>query len=167
MTNKISNGMNKYILGIIGIIVVAFIVFAVNTSSDKKEEKNKQVASVATVDKESYDFGDIDIFGGKVSTEYIIKNEGTEDIKIISAVTSCMCTSGEIGGMTFGMHSATGWRVIIPAGGEKVLTAIYDPLAHGPNGTGKIRRELTLTTNSTETPELTVYLSANVVKNEQ
>ena len=158
--------MNKYTLGVIGIIIIAFLVFAVNTSSNKKAEENKQVASVVTADKESYDFGEIDIFGGKVETTYIIKNEGDEDVKITSAITSCMCTAGEIGNMKFGMHSATGGYVTIPAGGEEILTAVYDPLAHGPEGTGKITRELTLMTNSTETPEITVRLSANVVKNQ-
>jgi hypothetical protein len=158
--------MNKYTLSIIGIIIIIFFVFAFNTANDKKRGNNIQVASVVTVDKESYDFGEIDIFGGKVSAEYIIRNEGTEDVKIVSAITSCMCTEGEIGGLKFGMHSATGKNVIIQAGGEKILTAIYDPLAHGPEGTGKIKRELILKTNSTETPELTVYLSANVVKNQ-
>ena len=159
--------MNKYTLGIIGIIIIVFLGFAVNTSNDKKIEKNRQVASVVSVDQGSYDFGDIDIFGGKVSVDYIIKNEGNEDVQITSAITSCMCTSGEIGNMKFGMHSATGGRVTIPAGGQEVLTATFDPLAHGPDATGKIKRELTLTTDSTKTPELTVYLSANVVKNEQ
>jgi hypothetical protein len=158
--------MNKYTLGVIGIVIIAFLVFAFNTAEKKKEEKNKQVASVVTVDKESYDFGDIDIFGGKVTTIYTLKNEGIEDVKIILAVTSCMCTEGEIGGMKFGMHSVTGGSVVIPAGGEETLTATFDPLAHGPESTGKIKRELTLTTNSTETPELTVYLIANVVKNQ-
>lgn len=158
--------MNKYVLGTVGVLVIAFLVFAVNTSSDKRAEKNKQVASVVVVEKTDHDFGDIDIFGGKVHTTYVLKNEGIEDVKIISAITSCMCTEGEIGGMKFGMHSATGGRVTIPAGGEEILTAIYDPLAHGPNGTGKITRELMLKTNSTETPEIEVRLSANVVKNE-
>jgi hypothetical protein len=157
--------MNKYALGVVGIIIIAFLVFAVNTSNERKIEKNKQVASVVTVDKESYNFGEIDIFGGKVETTYILKNEGEQDVMIKSAITSCMCTEGEIGGMKFGMHSATGGYVTIPAGGQEILTAIYDPLAHGPNGTGKITRELILTTNSTETPEITVRLSADVVKN--
>jgi hypothetical protein len=159
--------MNKYTLGIIGIIIIVFLGFAVNTANDKKAEKNKQVASVITVDKEFYDFGDIDIFGGKVTTTYTLKNEGIEDVKIVSAVTSCMCTEGEIGGMKFGMHSVIGGSVVIPAGGKEVLIATFDPLAHGPEGTGKIIREIILQTNSTETPEIKVRLSANVVKNEQ
>lgn len=166
MTEKNSKGMNKYVLGVVGLLVIIFLVFAINTSSDEKVEKNKQVAvaSVVTADKEAYDFGDIDIFGGKVSATYILKNEGSEDVQIVSAVTSCMCTEGEIGGLKFGMHSATGGNIIIPAGGEEILTATFDPLAHGPDGTGKIMRQLMLKTNSTETPEIEVRLSANVIK---
>lgn len=157
--------MNKYTIILI-IFVIAVISSAVVVSKNKKVENSKPITSVITVDKESYDFGDIDIFAGKVETTYTLKNEGTEDVRITSAVTSCMCTEGEIGGMRFGMHSATGKRVIIKAGEEKILTAIYDPLAHGPNDTGKITRELTLMTNSTQTPEITVKLNANVVKNQ-
>lgn len=159
--------MNKYALGVIGILIIVFLAFTINTTNDKKTEDIKPVVSVITVDKEDYDFGEIDIFGGKVEVTFILKNEGEQDVRIISALTSCMCTEGEIGGMKFGMHGATGGYVIIPAGGEETLTAIYDPLAHGPEGTGKITRELILKTNSTETPEITIRLSANVVKNEQ
>ncbi|PIT96575.1 hypothetical protein COT82_02510 [Candidatus Campbellbacteria bacterium CG10_big_fil_rev_8_21_14_0_10_35_52] len=165
MTNKISNGMNKYIVGIIGILAIIFLVFAVDAQNNKKQEENKQVASVITVEKTMYNFGDIDIFDGKVSATYTLKNEGDEDVKIISAVTSCACTEGEIGNMRFGMHSATGEQVIIPAGGEEILTATFDPLAHGPNGTGKATRQLMLKTNSTETPEIEVRFEANVIKN--
>lgn len=158
--------MSKYTIIII-IFVIAVIASTVIISNNKEKVEDKPITSLITVDKESYDFGEIDIFGGNVETTYTITNEGEQDVEIVSAVTSCMCTSGEIGGMKFGMHSATGGRVTIPAGGQELLTAIYDPLAHGPNGTGKITRELTLTTNSVETPEITVKFSANVTKNEQ
>ncbi|MEK7589867.1 MAG: DUF1573 domain-containing protein [Patescibacteria group bacterium] len=156
--------MNKYTIILI-IFTIAVIASSVIISGNKKSEDNKQITSVITVDKESYDFGEVDIFGGKVETTYIIKNEGEQDVKITSAITSCMCTEGKIGKMKFKMHSATGGYTIIPAGGQETLTAIYDPLAHGPDGTGKITRELTIKTNSITTPEITVKLSADVVKN--
>lgn len=157
--------MNKYILGIIGILIIGALFFTANIQSDKKAEKNKQTASLLSVDKTFYDFGDIDIFGGKVSADYLLKNEGNEDIEIISGITSCLCTEGKIGNMKFSMHEQTGGKVIIPAGGQEKLTATFDPLAHGPDGTGKITRQLMLKTNSTETPEIEVRLSGNVVKN--
>ena len=154
--------MNKYTIILI-IFTIAVIASSVIISGNKNQN-NKQIIC-NTVDKESYDFGEVDIFGGKVETTYIIKNEGEQDVKITSAITSCMCTEGKIGKMKFKMHSATGGYTIIPAGGQETLTAIYDPLAHGPDGTGKITRELTIKTNSITTPEITVKLSADVVKN--
>lgn len=156
--------MNKYIIG--GLIFLAvFILFSLLTTNDQQPNQNPYVASAVIAERTFHDFGTIDIFGGKVSTTYTLKNTGEEDVSIVSAVTSCMCTEGEIGGLRFGMHDKTGLKVVISAGEEKTLTAIYDPLAHGPNGTGKITRELTLTTDSSETPKIMVRFSANVVKN--
>lgn len=156
--------MNKYIIG--GLIFLAvFILFSLLMTNDQQPNQNPYVASAVIADRTFHDFGTIDIFGGKVSTTYTLKNTGEEDVSIVSAVTSCMCTEGEIGGLRFGMHDKTGLKVVIPAGEEKTLTAIYDPLAHGPNGTGKITRELTLTTDSSETPKIMVRFTANVVKN--
>lgn len=129
--------------------------------------ENNAVASVQsalTVDKVSYDFGTIDIFGGNVETVYQLENKGTEPIVITNAQTSCMCTEGEIEGLRFGMHGGELDSLQIPAGSKKELTAIFDPLAHGPNGTGKITRELILRTNSEKTPHLRLRFSADVVK---
>ena len=123
-------------------------------------------ASKVTVLEQPYDFGDIEIFAGKVSTNYTLKNEGTEAVAITKAVTSCMCTEGEITGLTFGMHGSEVKSVTIPAGGEEVVKATYDPLAHGPSGVGPVTRMLNLETNSTETPKIELRFSANVIKTE-
>lgn len=157
--------MNKYIIWtVIFAVIVIFALYGFSNNTGVNSSSSK-VASVIIVVEPIYDFGDIDIFGGKVSTTYTLKNNGYDDVSILSAITSCMCTEGEIGGMRFGMHGQTNKNVIIPAGGEKILTAIYDPLAHGPDGTGKVTRELILTTNSSETAEIKVKFLANVIKN--
>jgi len=156
--------VNKYVIG--GVILVLILILASYSMQNGGVLDATKVASAITVAEAPYDFGDIDIFGGKVSTTYTLKNIGTEDVSIISGVTSCMCTEGEIGGLTFGMHESSGDKIIIPAGEEKILTATFDPLAHGPEGTGKIKREIYLKTNSTETPEVKVTFSGNVIKNE-
>lgn len=156
--------MNKYV--IIGSILAAvLLVWGVYATSDKGTTNIGQVSAAVQPTKDSFDFGDIDIFGGKVETTYTLQNTGTEDVAVISAQTSCMCTEGKIDGLTFGMHGQSGGVVIIPAGESKVLTAIFDPLAHGPEGTGPITRELILKTNSTATPEVIVRFSGNVIKN--
>jgi len=156
--------MNKYVIGVV--ILVGVLILASYGFSNTGNTSASEVASAITVVEPPYDFGDIDIFGGKVSTTYTLKNEGTEDVSILSAVTSCICTEGEIGGLVFGMHESSGKTVTIPAGEEKVLTATFDPLAHGPEGTGPIKRELLLKTNSSMTPEVKVTLEAVVIKNE-
>jgi hypothetical protein len=158
--------MNKYILGgglLVAVLILTFSYLPTGTDSAVP----MKVASAITVVEEPHDFGDIDIFAGKVRTDYTLMNEGTEDVTVRSAQTSCMCTEGVIGGLSFGMHESDVKDVVIPAGGKQTLTAIYDPLAHGPNGTGKVTRELMLATNSEVTPVIKVKFSANVVKNEE
>lgn len=156
--------MNKYILGVGAVVLL--IIFGLFSSPNNETNSNQQVSSVVSVAADSYDFGEIDIFGGKVQSTYVLKNEGNEDVSITSAVTSCMCTEGEIGGLVFGMHESTENIVVIPAGEEKILTATFDPLAHGPEGIGKIKRELFLKTNSTLTPQIKLTFTGDVIKNE-
>ena len=157
--------MNKYIIGTVILAVV--LIFGANYFGNKSDtvRTTTNVSSPIVVLEKPYDFGDIDIFAGKVSTNYTLKNEGVEDVTIIQAATSCMCTEGEITGLTFGMHGSEVKSVVIPAGGEEVVTATFDPLAHGPGGTGPITRELMLKTNSKETPDIRLKFSGNVIKN--
>ncbi len=157
--------INIYIIG--AIVIFALLIFITFYSSNSNKNEISQVSSAISVVENSYDFGDIDIFGGKVETVYTLKNEGTEDVVITSGYTSCMCTEGIVGDLTFGMHGNSGNEVVIPAGGTETLRAIFDPLAHGPEGIGPIKRELFLETNSTATPEIKVTFSGNVTKNEE
>ena len=158
--------MNKFIIGavIIGAGLIGFSLFSAS-SNDNIAATNTVSSAKLSVVEQPHDFGDIDIFAGKVDTTYTLKNEGTEDIIITKAGTSCMCTEGEIAGLTFGMHGSEVDSVTIPAGGEEKVKAIYDPLAHGPNGTGPVTRTLMLETNSSVTPEIELRFSANVIKN--
>ena len=155
--------MNKTtIISIVILLVGGLFVFNMMGKDGDQDIVLKNSSEIVT-DKLTYDFGSIDIFAGKVSTEYVLTNKGEEGVTVTSAITSCMCTEGSIGGMTFGMHSGSG-SIVIPAGGSETLVATYDPLAHGPNGTGKIKRELTLQTDSTVTPEIVVTFTADVYK---
>jgi len=135
-----------------------------DTNAEVKEEIN--VSSVLTSDKSIYDFGDIDIFGGKVTTEFILTNTGTEDIIILNGVTSCGCTEAEIDGILFGMHEGMSNEVVVKAGDTIPMKVIYDPLAHGPSGVGLAQRSVFLKTNSSATPELEVRIKAMVTKKE-
>ena len=144
--------------------MIVSVSFSSNTGTHAAT--NKAVSSAVTVTNDRYDFGEIDIFGGKVQTTYTLKNEGSEVVTVIDAQTSCMCTEGEIAGFTFGMHGSNVKNVEIQPGDEEEVTAIFDPLAHGPNGTGKITRELMLKTNSTESPVIRLMFTGEVIKTE-
>ena len=95
-------------------------------------------------EKDFHDFGDIEIFEGKVSTDFPIKNTGKDPVDILWGKTTCMCTEGFIGDKKFGMHEGFTGKVTIGPGETKILKAVYDPLAHGPDATGTIKRTLTL-----------------------
>jgi hypothetical protein len=158
--------INKYLIGsvIIGVGLIGLSVLNTGEKDSAMEVTNTVSNSKLSVIEQPYDFGDIEIFAGKVDTTYTLKNEGTEPITITKAGTSCMCTEGEIAGLTFGMHGSDVKSVVIPAGGEEVVKAIYDPLAHGPDGVGPVTRTLELETNSIETPKIELRFSANVIK---
>ena len=160
--------MNKYIIGAValGILIIGFSLASSKEDNSSVVAVSSASSAKVTVLEQPYDFGDIEIFAGKVSTNYTLKNEGTEPVTITKAVTSCMCTEGEIAGLTFGMHGSEVKSVVIPAGGEEVVKATYDPLAHGPEGVGPVTRMLQLETNSTETPTIDLRFSANVIKTE-
>lgn len=149
--------MNNYI---IGALVIAGAIFFVGGGPVIE----KVVASEITLEANEYDFGDIDIFGGKVKTTFPLTNTGSADVTVLSGVTSCICTEGEIDSLSFGMHGSDG-ETVIPAGETRELVAIYDPLAHGPDGVGKIKRQLQLKTNSSVTEYIDVSFTGNVVKN--
>jgi hypothetical protein len=160
--------MNKYIIGVIvlAVVLIGYSVIISKQHGASLAITNETSNAKVVVLEESYDFGDIDIFAGKVDTTYTLKNEGTEAVTITKAGTSCMCTEGIIAGFTFGMHGSEVKSVVIPAGGEEKVKAMYDPLAHGPMGTGPVTRTLQLETNSSVTPQIELRFSANVVKNE-
>lgn len=148
-----------------GVGIVALFVL-LGTDGSKIGITSDTSAGVVELDSNSYDFGTIDIFGGDVTADFILTNTGNEAVTVLSGTTSCGCTEGQLGGYRFGMHAPMGGRVAIGPGESEVLTAIYDPLAHGPDATGRVTREIILDTDSAQTPELRARISANVVKNQ-
>jgi len=94
---------NLIILGI-AIVVIAGIVIFGGKNDTQQNIKTVKSSSPLIAESLEYDFGDIDIFGGKVSTDYVLTNTGSEDIVVTEGVTSCGSTDGKIGGQSFGMH---------------------------------------------------------------
>ncbi|MDP3956135.1 MAG: DUF1573 domain-containing protein [bacterium] len=158
--------MNK-LLSVIVVLGLLFVglQYVKKDSADvvQAEVTESSVASELIVDRASHDFGEIGLRDGVVSTVFIVTNVGDEDVAVINGTTSCGCTSAELQGVSFGMHQEMDREVVIPSGGSQELTVIYDPMAHGPSGVGLANRKVFLKTNSTQTPELSVDISALVV----
>lgn len=155
------------IIIIAAVVIGGGIVLFSGDNNRTAEIKQTMSASALTADRQLHDFGEIDIFSGVVTTTFALTNEGAEDITVSDGTTSCGCTNAELGGISFGMHEKMSKEFIVPAGETKDLTVIYDPLAHGPNGTGLAQRSVFLKTNSNVTPDLEVRIKAMVTKNDQ
>ncbi len=125
---------------------------------------------LVALDEESFDWGDIDIEAGDVMTGFHFKNEGEENLMIYGAETSCMCTTAYLElpdgskSPTFGMHGNPEWSYELSPGEEFEVEVIYDPMAHGPNGVGPVKRLVRLDT-SDGIAEMDV--SANVLYSEE
>ena len=98
--------------------------------------------------------------GGDVKHNYTLRNTGNGIVKITNAQTSCMCTQANIFDMNgesvgeFGMGGAHGpnpkINLEILPGEEITVEAVYDPIAHGPDATGELVREIFISTDSGE-----------------
>lgn len=163
MNKMTSNGVNKYIVSIIALAILGTLLLPGILGGSGTGARG-EVAAAITVEPAVHDFGDIGIFDGKVEKDFILTNQGEESITILNGTTSCGCTEGSIDGILFGMHEGMAESVLVEPGETKTLTVIYDQLAHGPDAVGSITRQIFLKTNSTETPEIEINISANVVK---
>ncbi len=143
------------------------IFFLENTHFTMKDEVKGIVNASLVIEDPQYDFGVIDINGGDVTTEFAVTNTGEEPVEVLDGTTSCACTSAQLKGIDFDMHNGMVRTVTIMPGETKTLTATYDPLFHGPKGTGKITRDVILKTNSVTTPEIRARFKADVVSNKE
>ncbi|HEY9583068.1 MAG TPA: DUF1573 domain-containing protein [Candidatus Paceibacterota bacterium] len=96
-----------------------------------------------------YDFGTISMKNGNVSKVFEVINSTSEDIKVPSLTTSCMCTKAyfvSVDGDKKGPFGMPGMAFVpklnatIQAGQSANIEVVYDPNAHGPAGVGVIDR---------------------------
>lgn len=105
-------------------------------------------------DRVSYDFGDIPIRGGTVSADFQLQNNSDAPVRLAAVYSSCMCTTALLAGDgwregPFGMPGhdlpTTLDREVAP-GEAFELTMIFDPMAHGPDAVGPVRRAVAIHT---------------------
>ena len=165
-STKNSNFLPWLILGVATILAVAagFVISSKSAPASLAPSNAK-----AVVEQSSYDWGDIDINGGKAVYQFTVENQGTDDLKLTSIKTSCACTTAQviIDGVKspyFGMHTSSSWIGAVKPGETAVVEVVFDPLFHGPTGTGPVERLISIETNDAQNSALELILTGNVIK---
>lgn len=134
------------------------------------ELEQRQAEAALVPDEPGYDFGEISIDGGDVTTAFKLTNEVDEAVELAAVYTSCGCTSAVLefaDGSSAGPFGMPGHgpmpeieRRIEP--GERFdVRVTFDPAAHGPQGVGHIMRAVNIHTRDGGTTELRI--TADVV----
>jgi len=123
-------------------------------AGDSTTSHPARTGKILTTPETFYDFGTISMKNGNVNKIFKVSNNSTEDIKVPSITTSCMCTTAFIlnengeRSRPFGMPGHGGAvpkaNAIVEAGRTLDIEVVYDPNAHGPVGVGLIERSVFL-----------------------
>lgn len=124
------------------------------------------------VSPQPFEFGDVSMKNGIVNKTFTLKNKTGQPIEVARIETSCMCTEaslkvGDKESPFFGMPGHTqnpGWQATIPPDSEVIVTARFDPNAHGPSGTGLAQRVVRIFFSDPQNNYADIKFSANVVK---
>lgn len=164
MTNQISNGVNKTVIGIILAVLVlgGFIWIAKPNGQSSSAVSTTSNGTLTVEEANNYDFGTISMATGKVSHQFKIKNVGAEAVTINKMYTSCMCTTAEliVNGEQFGPYGMPGHGAspkidqTINPNEEATVEVVFDPAAHGPAGVGRIQRTVIIENNAGTPVEL-------------
>ncbi|MEE8358527.1 MAG: DUF1573 domain-containing protein [Candidatus Hydrothermarchaeales archaeon] len=155
--------------------------FGINSFIDEsmKEEVRAELARRAPADRPKilinpvkYDFGDVSVAKGVVSTTMIVVNEGKSDLVLYNIETSCMCTTAQLivngrESYVFGMDMGdgkhpTGWSETIPSGQNAELKIYYDPTMH-EDQRGPLTRTISVFSNDPVDFEYNVRIEANQI----
>lgn len=165
--------MQKYLLGftiLSAIVILVGGIFLVSKNQPSQLESTGN-AKLEILEASSYNWGEIDINGGIVEHTFTIKNSGESDLKLNNFITSCMCTEVQLSingeeSPRFGMHTNSRWIGAIAPGETANVTVYFDPLFHGPDGTGVITRVISFNTNDSSTPQAELRVSGVVFDGE-
>lgn len=148
------------------------IILFVFNQGKKQPDQTIYSASVLSAVENTFDFNIISMKDGKVSHRFELKNNGEESVFIEKVYTSCMCTTASIidaagkNQGTFGMlgHDSLSKANVEVRPGESIFAdVVFDPAAHGPSGTGKVKRLVYLETNSKTNPKIQFSFNAEVI----
>lgn len=153
---------------LITLLILGGGVYILSSTTNSPQIISSQNAKIE-VDQKTYDWGQIAYGGGDVSKKFIIKNTGTDILKLTNIKTSCACTKAQVSidgkvSPYFSMHTQSGWVGELASGKSASLTVIFDPAFHGPTGVGPIERLISVETNDIANPKLEFSLKGVVVK---
>ncbi len=147
-----------------------------DASESPTPSKTTASSGALTILDNNIDLGEIPIEGGDVEVAFTFTNDGEEAVTLLGGETSCMCTEAVVktnDGVTsprikMAGHGATAkLDQVVQPGEQATLVAIFDPMAHGPNALGVIKRDVILQTNSQTTPQVRFSFQGNVIKGSQ
>ncbi|KKR88826.1 MAG: hypothetical protein UU85_C0001G0009 [Candidatus Wolfebacteria bacterium GW2011_GWA2_42_10] len=167
---------NIIIIAIIVILVIGGLIWFLSfgTSRQNSGAVNVISNSALVAEEPAFDFGTIPMADGNAFYKFKLKNEGNEKIIIKKVYTSCMCTTAVIideNGKELGIFGMPGHggglsaaNIEVKNGESIIVEAVFDPVAHGPEDIGKVKRLIYLETNSKINPTLQLSIEANVIK---
>lgn len=158
----------KTVIFVVGgiLLLVAALIYGPALLGKESQSASGRIEIVDPI----FNAGTISMAAGLVEHTFEIKNIGEGDFKIKEIYTSCMCTTArlEVNGKEspeFGMHTnSLLWSEIIPAGETARLKVVFDPVFHGPTGTGQMARVVYLKTNILGQERAQAVMNINVVQ---
>ena len=167
-----NNQTRNIIVGALAGAAIVGGIFWISQKPSLTTAQSEWSASALEAQETFYDFGTISMAAGPVRRAFALRNSGADPIAITKIITSCMCTKATLkyAGQTFGPFGMPGHGAVpsirqeIMPGETAELEAVFDPAAHGPQGTGAIRRIVTVETNSQTKPKLDISFAANVTR---
>ncbi len=153
----------------IALMIGGTLVLTKSTEPDKAQEIQFVEGGKAVAPKTQKDWGDIAFEGGNKEETFVIKNEGTQTLRIRRIRTSCHCTKaqvsiGDVVSPSFGMNSDDPWVGEVPEGEEAKVKVTFDPAFHGVNGLGPITRYVTVETSDPQNKTIEFSVSGFVKK---
>ena len=151
-----------YAVIVVVLVGIAFVLFPFFNKPPVGENAKIELSSTF------FNFGNVSVRGGTVSTSFTISNSGEDDLIIEKMETSCMCTSAKLyfngrESPAFGMHSKSSfWSETIPPGESAELKIFYDPTAH-PELRGSVTRVVTIYSSDSLAPQKDVKIEVTQV----
>src|SRR3989344_1141636 len=155
-------------VGIVAVALVAIGFFFMQSNTTTANVIDPRGSSLVKIMPTSYDFGDVSMAKGTVSTTMDILNEGKGDLVIKYMESSCMCTTASIifngvEGPKFGLHNnPADWSQTIGPNEKAQLKIYYDPTVHR-DLRGPVTRTIKIYSNDPVNPKKEVRIDVNQV----